>query len=56
LEERAAQEGIVYTEVQLAALEAVRKERESHPDEIERRSIRDIFSVRIRSMCSMWGI
>lgn len=35
LEERAAQEGIVYTEAQLVALEAVRKERESHPDEIE---------------------
>jgi transposase InsO family protein len=35
LEEKAAQEGIVYTEAQLVALEAVRKERESHPDEIE---------------------
>lgn len=35
LEERAAQEGIVYTEAQLVALEAAKRERESHPDEIE---------------------
>jgi transposase InsO family protein len=35
LEEKAAQEGIVYTEAQLAALEAAKRERESDPDEIE---------------------
>ncbi len=35
LEEKAAREGIVYTEAQLAALEAAKQERESHPDEIE---------------------
>jgi transposase InsO family protein len=35
LEEKAAQEGIVYTEAQMAALEAAKRERESHPDEIE---------------------
>lgn len=35
LEERAAQEGIVYTEAQLVALETAKRERESHPDEIE---------------------
>src|SRR5512143_1538865 len=35
LEEKAAQEGIVYTEAQLIALEAAKRERESHPDEIE---------------------
>jgi transposase InsO family protein len=35
LEEKAAQEGIVYTEAQLIALEVAKKERESHPDEIE---------------------
>jgi transposase InsO family protein len=35
LEEKAAQEGIVYTEAQLTALEAAKRERESHPDEIE---------------------
>jgi len=35
LEEKAAQEGIVYTEAQLVALESARRERESHPDEIE---------------------
>jgi len=35
LEERSAQEGIVYREAQLVALEAAKRERESHPDEIE---------------------
>lgn len=35
LEERGTQEVIVYTEAQLVALEAVRKQRESHPGEIE---------------------
>jgi transposase InsO family protein len=35
LEEKAAKEGIVYTEAQLAALESAKRERESHPDEIE---------------------
>jgi transposase InsO family protein len=35
LEEKAAKEGIVYTEAQLIALEAAKRERESHPDEIE---------------------
>jgi transposase InsO family protein len=35
LEEKAAKEGIVYTEAQLTALEAAKRERESHPDEIE---------------------
>jgi transposase InsO family protein len=35
LEEKAAQEGIVYTEAQLAALEQNHRERESCPDEIE---------------------
>ncbi|OQC18638.1 MAG: Integrase core domain protein [Deltaproteobacteria bacterium ADurb.Bin072] len=35
LEEKAAREGVVYTEAQLVALEAAKRERESHPDEIE---------------------
>ena len=35
LEEKAAKEGIVYTEAQLAALEAAKRERQSDPDEIE---------------------
>jgi transposase InsO family protein len=35
LEEKAANEGIVYTEAQLVALESAKRERESHPDEIE---------------------
>ena len=35
LEEKSAKEGIVYTEAQLQALETAKKQRESHPDEIE---------------------
>lgn len=35
LEEKAAKEGIVYTEAQLAALESAKIKRESDPDEIE---------------------
>jgi transposase InsO family protein len=35
LEEKAAKEGIVYTEAQLEALEASKRSRESNPDEIE---------------------
>jgi transposase InsO family protein len=35
LEEKAAKEGIVYTEAQLEALESAKRSRESHPDEIE---------------------
>ena len=35
LEEKAAAEGLVYTEAQLAALESAKAARESHPDEIE---------------------
>ena len=35
LEEKAAKEGIVYTEAQLVALETAKREKESHPDEIE---------------------
>jgi transposase InsO family protein len=35
LEEKAAKEGIVFTEAQLAALEQARREKETDPDEIE---------------------
>ena len=35
IEEKAAKEGIVYTEAQIIALEEAKRERESHPDEIE---------------------
>jgi transposase InsO family protein len=34
-EDRTTKEGILYTEAQLVALEATKRERESHPDEIE---------------------
>ena len=42
LEEKAAKEGIVYTEAQLVALESAKRERESHPDEIETAHLGDI--------------
>ncbi|MDY6791695.1 MAG: IS481 family transposase [Thermodesulfobacteriota bacterium] len=35
LEEKAAKEGIVFTEAQLAALETAKRSKESHPDEIQ---------------------
>ena len=35
MEEKAAKEGIVYTEAQLAALEHAKQQRESDPDHIE---------------------
>jgi len=35
LEEKAAKEGIVFTEAQLAALETAKRSRGSHPDEIQ---------------------
>lgn len=35
LEEKSAKEGIVYTEAQIQALEAAKRARESHPDEIQ---------------------
>lgn len=35
VEEKAAKEGIVYTEAQLEALKTAKREQESYPDEIE---------------------
>jgi len=35
LEEKAAREGLIYTEAQIVALESAKRERESSPDEIE---------------------
>ena len=46
LEEKAAKEGIVFTEAQLIALEAAKRERESHPDELDT-ALPDTSSARV---------
>ena len=52
LEEKAAKEGIVYTEVQLKDLKTAKRERESDPDEIETATL-DIFSVKTHFMLAI---
>lgn len=52
LEEKAAREGIVYTEAQLVALEAAKRERESHSDEIETAHPRVLRSMIFARECN----